>query len=465
MSNLVPMEEAARVLGMSLEDLSEARSRGDIHAYRDGKTWKFKQQEIERYKTLQVDVTDAHSPTDSVIRAGSSAIIDAELDELVDVGETSGLRLNDDVIDDDHIGVVSSSSSTIIGKSKLADELNLNDEVDLDQIELDAKMTGESSLTLDQSSGIALSDGSGIQLFEEEDVAQEGNLDESDEDVQLSDSSELNLVESSIKLGGGSDIFAMESGDADDAAATGDLGKAAAALEDDDDIVLDSEQPQLELSDEDLELSLGSSSEISLDADDLDLAASDTGVSVADGSDVTLDAGGSGINLSAPGDSGISLDRTPPELALGGGEVLELGEAEFADFDDALIDDDALQADDDFLLSPSESDMGEEDSGSQVIALDTEELDDDAATLVGGDDTLGAYGDADDQAMAPLAGVGAAGSESAYSIVNVLTLGMTCLPLALTGLFLFDLVRNMWSWNGPYELNSGIMNFILQMFG
>ncbi len=237
-----------------------------------------------------------------------------------------------------------------------------------------------------------------------------------------------------------------------------------AKLADDEDIVLDDEEPGLHLSDEDLELSLGSSSEISLDAGELDLAASDTGVGVTDGSDVTLDSSGSGINLSSPGDSGIALDHTPPELSVGGDEVLELGEAELVDLDEDLVEEDAMQADDDFLLSPSESDMGEGDSGSQVIALDTEELDDEAATLVRGEEAVEGYGEDEQVAMAPI-GVGAGSGEAPYSIVNVLSLGLVMLPLGLTGLFMFDLVRNMWSWNGAYPLNSSIMDFILQMFG
>lgn len=451
MSNLIPLEEAAKILGVSPEDLTEARSRGEIHAYRDGKNWKFKLQEIERYKGVLSDVTESDNASDSVVRAGSSAIIDAELDELIDLGETSGLSLGDDVIDDSRVGTASSSSSTIIGKPKLADEITLDD------VELDVPPPSDALSELKLTAGTDLPPSQSAPAAPRPEPEHEVVLEE---DVDIGDSSELNLVESSIKLSGGSEVFSDAV--SDDAGATGDLGKGAAV--DEEDVMLDDEIPSLHLSDEDLELSLGSSSEISLDAGDLELAASDTGVGVTDsGSDVTLDASGSGINLSTPGDSGISLDHTPPELAVGGDEVLELGEAELVDFDEGLVEDEAMQADDDFLLSPSESDMGEGDSGSQVIALDSEEVDDEAATLIRGEEAE-SYTDDAQIGMAPI-GIGAGVGEAPYSIVNVLSLGMVMVPLGISGLFVFDLVRNMWSWGGTYSLNSTIMDFILQMFG
>ena len=43
---------------------------------------------------------------------------------------------------------------------------------------------------------------------------------------------------------------------------------------------------------------------------------------------------------------------------------------------------------------------------------------------------------------------------------NVLII-LTAVLLLLCGMMTFDLVRNMWSWNGPYSLNSSIMDAIL----
>ena len=48
MSNLIPMDEAASMLGMTIEQLTELRSNNEIFGYKDGANWKFKQTELER---------------------------------------------------------------------------------------------------------------------------------------------------------------------------------------------------------------------------------------------------------------------------------------------------------------------------------------------------------------------------------------------------------------------------------
>ena len=446
MSKLIQLEEAATMLGISVEDLNELRSRGDIHAYRDGKTWKFKEAEIERYKSMNQDIDVGAGESglmsgSSALLSGSSAEVDADLEQLVDVGDIGADDL--EVIDDADVGEPNSASSTIIGKPKLDDvSLGGDDAVISLDADDDALVGGASDLKLVES---------GINLD-----ADAGSIDIAEnEDLDLVEGSELNLAASS-------DILMEGDATDDDAAATGVLSGG-------DDLSLDAEpeislDDALSLSDEDLEISLESSSEINLDGSDLDLAPSDTGVGVADGgSDITINAGDSGINLGAPSDSGISLDQTPPEIAVADEAALELGEADLVDLGDSLMDDD-FQADDDFNLSPSESDLGEEDSGSQVIALDTEELDEDAATLLGADDgeQFETY-EADADEMAPLAA--AVGAEAPYSLFVVLALGTIMTMLGLTGVMLVDLVHNMWSWDGTNPASKGLMDAIIGMFG
>jgi len=48
MSNLIPLEDAAKMLGLSVDKLSEMRSNSEIFGYKDGTSWKFKMQELER---------------------------------------------------------------------------------------------------------------------------------------------------------------------------------------------------------------------------------------------------------------------------------------------------------------------------------------------------------------------------------------------------------------------------------
>ncbi len=191
-------------------------------------------------------------------------------------------------------------------------------------------------------------------------------------------------------------------------------------------------------------------------------------------SDVTLHAGDSGINLASPRDSGISLEATPSELVAGAEvEALELGAADVIDLGDEAVelDDVTMMGDDDFLLTPVESgDAMDDDSGSQVIALDTDEIDAEEATLISEDFEEGGAIALEEgvEAVAPLgaaAGGIAAAPEAAYSLWNVVGLGMCALMLALSGMMMTDLVRNMWSWDGAYSLNSTLMDAISGMFG
>jgi hypothetical protein len=150
------------------------------------------------------------------------------------------------------------------------------------------------------------------------------------------------------------------------------------------------------------------------------------------------------------------------------------------------------QTDDDFLLTPlEEAGVEESDSGSQVIALDSEvEFDEAGATsaamgsaaALGGlmEDDLGeglsAAGALSAAALAPAAApapvaaaaAAAAGAiaapEAPFSGWNVASLVMCTVVLMFGGMFVFDLLRNMWSWNGPYPVNSSLMDLVLSWF-
>ena len=47
-AKLIDIKEAAEILGVTLDQLGDMRSRGEIHGYRDGGSWKFKTDEVER---------------------------------------------------------------------------------------------------------------------------------------------------------------------------------------------------------------------------------------------------------------------------------------------------------------------------------------------------------------------------------------------------------------------------------
>ena len=44
----VELSEAAKMIGVTPDELIEMRSKGEIFGYRDGASWKFKLEEVER---------------------------------------------------------------------------------------------------------------------------------------------------------------------------------------------------------------------------------------------------------------------------------------------------------------------------------------------------------------------------------------------------------------------------------
>ncbi len=215
-----------------------------------------------------------------------------------------------------------------------------------------------------------------------------------------------------------------------------------------------------------------------LDDDELVLGGSGAG------SDVTI-GGDSGISLVDPADSGISLEE-PLDLTGSGAESLELGEDDMISLGED-VDTDAptnLKTDDDFLLTPLDEVGDEEDSesGSQVIALDTEGEGDEAATMIGGSEMAAMLEEDLDAGpapgIAPLNGQpaefaegvpltqisDAALPETPYTVLNIVGLALCVVLLAVGGMFTYDLMRNMWSWDTPYEFNSSMMDTILGLF-
>jgi len=206
------------------------------------------------------------------------------------------------------------------------------------------------------------------------------------------------------------------------------------------------------------------------------------------GSDITLGSD-SGISLMDTNDSGISLEGelelVPSEesLELDEDDMLTLGE---------VTDTEAptqLKTDEEFMLTPfEEAEPEETESGSQVIALDTEPA---TGSSPGMAELLGAEAaplgvaptipGAAAPAAAAIPGAGAfpgpvpgvtpvmeptmalsMGEAPWGTLWNTMLIVCTVL-LALCGMMCFDLVRNMWSWNGPFSLNSTIMDAILSV--
>lgn len=209
------------------------------------------------------------------------------------------------------------------------------------------------------------------------------------------------------------------------------------------------------------------------------------------GSGITL-SGDSGISLVDPADSGLSLEE-PLELGgSGSGESLELGDDDILQLAESSKSNLPLKTDDDFLLTPMEeaADMDESESGSQVIALESDS--EDGVGLAAPSQGLASMFDEAGQpaldlgagvslATAPLGaanmGISAAAMEGTavaqggsyyyeapYTTWNIVFLVCCFLFMLLCGAMVYDLLRNMWSWGSAGSVNTWLMDTIIGLF-
>jgi excisionase family DNA binding protein len=479
----ITLEEAASMLGVSTDTVSEMRDRGKIHGYRDGASWKFKPEEVERV-IAERDAADEEGDFAEVNEDPDSILLSE-----VELGQSD-----------------ESTSSTIIGGKpsrnpaesdiKLAADSAID--IDLDPAKNESSLDLDSALTLEPSSGSDVLDvGSGVKSDAGSGVGSGlspmfDDLDTLDLDLPSAADSGISskiLVDVPPADGPGASKTVIGAGGAGEGSGLGLASEDELALGEaaDDEILLDVD-------------SGGSAIDLAEDMDDdLVLGGSSHG-------DISR-TGDSGISLLNPSDSGLSLESAPMELG-GSGIVdsLNLGD------DDLLLDEETPaaagadagisgigdlgteaaddQSDDDFLLTPLEEGAAEEsDSGSQVIALDDDVefeeagvgaleegggggglLEDDLGEGFGGGAALGAesLAAAPAHSMAPAAAGGpmmtAAAPEAPFSMWNVLSLALCSVMLLMCGMFMFDLLRNMWSWNEAYSVNSSMMDMVLSWF-
>jgi excisionase family DNA binding protein len=438
----VDLQEAAKMLGVSPEALVEMRSKGTIFGYRDGASWKFKVEEVERViRERGVEARDSDSGIlnandeefENLISGLSSKILAEKAQEESESGSV--------LISEQELGVSATGQSTIIGKGPVVEQ-----------------KASDSDLRLADDSSKDILGGGSDKLIE----APSNKLDLASASDVLH-GSDINLAAGGSGTG---DMPAPKSG-----SGTGDMPVTPKA----------SAGSGLQLDDE---LSLGEDDDIGSSDSALDEEIRPTAGSTGKGSDVTLGSGDSGINL-APSDSGLSLEEEPLDLGGSGVESLELPEdEEIISLEDEAADREEatqLKADNEFLLSAGDNlQEDESDSGSQVIALeDSESFDQDAATMLKTGEAGPLAADvfqpiaAEDQLEAPTPGMATTAPvyvqvpsvEAPYSVMNVLSLGIITGLLALSGMMMVDVMLNMWSFSGTNGVSTGIMDAFVGMFG
>jgi len=451
----VSMNEVAEMLGITVDQVTEKRSRGDIYGYRDGTTWKFKMDQVEHLASkLGVDLNAQDSSTSAI--DFDIPETDLDLNELTNVGELpneSVLLSGDSLTSNEH-----GAASTIIGQDDGAIENNdleipdqSSDPADDDQQITDPAIDSDVKLVVGGSD--VLSDDSEILNRDPADTASSLKLAPSDSDtINVADlNPELGshgIDDELLTLGENkeNDNVIQHSLDAEDSASPGEPGVGTG----DSAFAIDVNN---ELDDDDLVLGSGVHN------------------------DITLDSADSGINLAGLTDSGISLDSNSIDLSSSSVDALELPtDGDSPSRDEPADTDRATEWDgnEPFLLEPGFDGSDEEESGSQVIALDSEENNDrDAATMLGANLEAGAD---DEPVFSPdtsssLTGTGSPivvpnqANEAPYTVWNVVPLFFIMIFLIFTGMMMTDLMGSMWSWSEPHAYNSRLMDWIIEMLG
>lgn len=422
-TKFVDLETASKELGIPVEKLTEMREKNELRGFRDGATWKFKLEDVERLKT-SMDAGGSELDLDDPL--AKPDIPDSILLSEVELG-----------------GMGPVGSSTVIGQSASNDLSDEEFRVTVEALDSSDIQLASDSLILGDSDAEPSSDVLGSETA--------GSVADAGSEIQLTGSDSPNL-----------ELDLSDSGTTSKQDSNIALGESEVALRDSD----------------------TASSSSSSDDSEINITDEEDGVLVLGGagSDV-IGASDSGISLNDPADSGISLEAS--DVGLGGSVIssddsLLLGEEDFLSANDAGAEGNSpsqLQQDDDFLLTPLEDALTDDsESSSQVIALDDPDsgFNPSSATVMepGGDVDLAMLG-ADEGDAATLIQSDPesiivqqqpALPELPYSGWNLLSLFLCITLLALSGMLIYDLVRQVWSWEGIHPVNSGLMDAIIGMF-
>ena len=514
MAQFYTLEEAARVLGMSPEDLKLKAQHREVRAFMDSGSWQFRVADVDelaRRSGLGSDPDLSLSDLDLDVPAGSAseefdlsefqmgtdqADLGAKTNQLLAAGSGDG---EEDVQFDDlslPAGPLSNSSSTIIGMGKLG------------------KIPSDSDVRLVPDRPIKDASDSDVRLMPMEPRLGDSEVTLVNDDDEGSLPS-LSAISPGLDAGRGS---AGRVGSSDEIAAHDESGSdfeltpsadIAAAL-----------QPE---SGSDFELT-------ALDASDEFEA---TPLSGPSDSDVTAALpSASGINLARPSDSGINLQGVgsfdlsddsielapldddeparpapkpkvvPPapspaasakthESADPGATSLGMAEKDIFEDTDFSLEVDALDDDRDDrtvqLERASDFDLDDDDSASEVFALDEDDVDQNAATAMGAalsaeaidddDDLASSVGDdsgwdvdaeATPSAMSASSAASprlvAAGPQAEWGGIWVGLLGFTSVLVLTSMVFSIDLIRNLYEFQGDGPA-AGLIKSIAGLFG
>jgi excisionase family DNA binding protein len=414
MAQFYTLEEAARVLGMSPEELKAKAQQREIRAFLDGGSWRFRVvdvDELARRRGLGSDAELRLSDLDDASSGAHTALEDLDLSEF-QLGVAKP-ELGAETVD-------LSTMPEEQGEETIAAEESSDHDILLDDLSLPpSPVTGSSSVIIGMQTTGKLPSDSDVRLMPDNVKGASDSdvrLASPDPDFHHPSDSDVTLIKDDTADHG---VFTPSSSSDTSVRPSPMLGSSAEvpASQSDSDFelnpssVIDALQPD---SGSDFELS-------ALDASD---EFESTPMSKPSDSDVTAaDPNLSGINLSRPSDSGINL-QAASGLGLGQSDSIELAplsddeikaqaaqtarpstprpdlsatppparaEADKDIFDDTdfevdvALTDDGSSEDNTVQLTAAGSDfeIEESDSGSEVFAIDEEDVDQNAATAMG----------------------------------------------------------------------------------
>jgi hypothetical protein len=518
MAQFYTLEEAARVLGMSAEELkSKAQSR-EVRAFLDGGSWRFRVVDVDELARRRGLGSDAELRlSDLEVPAGKSS---GELEEL-DLSEFHlGVAKADLGSESAHISKVEK------GGRKKSHDTGSDHDILVDDLTVPPnQITGSSSVIIG-----APSPGGGRPSDSDVRLVPDTLRSASDSDVQLASpglkpsDSDVTLIKEDTADHGTMGSSSSSETSVRVSPLLGSSAEVPAAPDSDFEL-----NPSSELIDA-LQPDSGSDFELSaLDASDEFEA---TPMSKPSDSDVTAsDPKVSGINLSRPSDSGINL-QTGAGLGLGqqadsielaplSDEALETtqrakstrgsakpskpkaslaatpppavkkGEKDIFDDTDFEVDVNLSDGDSDDktvqLEAASDFDLEDDETGSEVFAIDEEAVDQNASTAMApsafAEDEEDEEDDGFDSAVSSEMGAwsstdSSGGPERAtpsmvmsreadqeWSGVWVGVLGFTTICLFFAAFVAHDLVRNLYEYQSGGTMGSGLVRMISGMFG
>ena len=383
---LIDQDEAARLLGVTTDELNSMRDRKQVFPKRDAGVWKYELDQIQR-------MADERNSG-----GGASWDDSLDLDDLSLDTDPDSIVISDDSAEP--------GGSTVIGKKKRPDTAGSDIDLAADPGLSDVRLISDSNFGEKSGSKSGLLGDITEGPSPSDDLFGSGSLELAPEDIGLTPSRSSSRGSAGAK--------AEDSG---------------SLLDDDDDELVFESKPD---------------------------------------SDLTIGGGDSGISLVDPHDSGLSLEQ-PLQLGDSSADSFDLGDEDIISLDE-VGGDEKRKSDDDFLLTPIEDSTEAPASGSQVIALDAEE------EFTGGFGSSPAMLEEDLTESAPLVTPGLtpaaalagapvmtqASYEAPYSGWNITVLVICFLFLFVGGMFMYDLMRHMWSWDNPHSWNGALIDSLAQ---